>query len=104
VKFEFPSAVRDCVGVKPKQVRLFVKPYCGWSYRAERWLTEHGIAYEVIDVIANEDAYAEMIELSNQDVSPVIDVDGKILADFGPEQLAGFWNRLEEQHAAARHR
>lgn len=86
--------------MKPKQVRLFIKPYCGWCYRAEHWLKERGIAYETIDVIADEDAYAEMIELTNQDLAPVIDVDGEILADFGPEQLARFWNRLEEQHAA----
>jgi len=26
---------------------------------------------------------------------PVLEVDGKILADFGPEQLADFWKRLE---------
>ena len=52
-----------------------------------RWLDEHGIEYETVDVIADEAAYDEMIRLSGQELAPVIDVDGEILADFGPEQL-----------------
>jgi hypothetical protein len=30
------------------------------------------------------------------DLAPVLDVDGKILADFGPDQLADFWQTLEK--------
>jgi glutaredoxin 3 len=85
--------------VKPKRIRLFVKPYCPWCHRAERWLDDHGIDYETIDVIADDSAYDEMIRLSDQDLAPVIDVDGEILADFGPEELARFWERLEKNHA-----
>jgi glutaredoxin len=81
--------------VKPKQVRLFVKPYCPWCHRAQHWLDERGIEYDTIDVIADESAYDEMIRLSGQELAPVIDVNGKILADFGPDQLARFWERIE---------
>ncbi len=83
------------MGVKPKQVRLFVKPYCGWCRKAERWLDDNGVAYEKVDVIADETAHDEMIRLSGQDLTPVLEVDGKILADFGPDQLADFWQTLE---------
>jgi hypothetical protein len=34
----------------------------------------------------------------------VIDVDGELLADFGPEQLADFWNRVAKKHARAESR
>jgi glutaredoxin len=85
--------------VKPKQVRLFIKPYCGWCDKAERWLDERGIDYETVDVMADEAAFDEMIRLSDQDLAPVIDVDGEVLADFGPEQLAEFWERLEKRNA-----
>jgi glutaredoxin len=85
--------------VKPKQVRLFIKPYCGWCDKAERWLDERGIDYETVDVMADEAAFDEMIRLSDQDLAPVIDVDGEVLADFGPEQLADFWERLEKRNA-----
>jgi hypothetical protein len=35
----------------------------------------------------------EMVRLSGQTLAPVIDVDGKILADFGPEELEKFWEK-----------
>ena len=82
--------------VKRKQIRLFIKPYCGWCHKAVGWLDEHGVAYEKVDVIADEAAYDEMIRLSGQDLAPVLEVDGKILADFGPDQLADFWEKLEK--------
>jgi glutaredoxin 3 len=59
-----------------------------------RWLDDRDIAYEKIDVIANEAAFDEMIRISGQELAPVIDVDGKILADFGPEELAKFWETI----------
>ena len=66
-----------------------------------RWLDDHGVDYEKIDVIADETAFDEMIRLSGQDLAPVIEVDGEILADFGPDQLAEFWAKLERKNARA---
>ena len=82
--------------VKPKRIRLFIKPYCGWCHKAVHWLDDHGVAYEKVDVISDETAYDEMIQLSGQDLAPVLEVDGKVLADFGPDQLADFWRTLEK--------
>jgi len=62
-----------------------------------RWLDERSIGHELVDVTADESAYEEMIRLSGQELAPVIDVDGEILADFGPEQLADFWRELEKK-------
>ena len=73
------------------KIRLFIKPYCPWCHKAMHWLDEHGIGYEKLDVIADRAAFDEMLRLSGQELAPVIDVDGKVLADFGPEQLADFW-------------
>ena len=85
--------------VKSKRIRLFIKPYCGWCHKAIRWLDERGVTYEKVDVIADEAAFDEMIRLSGQELAPVIEVDGEVLADFGPEQLAEFWDKLETKHA-----
>lgn len=76
-------------------IRLFVKPYCSWCHKAQRWLNERGIQYETLDVISDSQAYTEMVNLSGQRLAPVIDVDGEILADFGPDELARFWKKLE---------
>jgi glutaredoxin 3 len=79
------------------RVRLFIKPYCGWCDKAERWLDEHDIEYEKIDVIADEAAFEEMFRLSGQEMAPVMEVDGRVLADFGPEELPGFFKSLEQK-------
>jgi glutaredoxin 3 len=76
------------------KIRLFIKPYCPWCHRAMAWLDEHGIRYKKLDVIADSKAYTEMVNLSGQTLAPVMDVDGKILADFGPDELAEFWDSL----------
>jgi glutaredoxin len=76
------------------KTRLFIKPYCGWCHKAMRWLDERDIKYEKIDVIADEAAFDEMIRISGQELAPVIDAGGKILADFGPEELARFWKQF----------
>lgn len=96
-KFEKTPDCVHCLRVSAKKIRLFIKPYCPWCQRAMRWLDERGIKYDAVDVIASEDAYDEMIRLSGQELAPVIDVDGKILADFGPEELAKFWEEISHR-------
>ena len=76
------------------KIRLFVKTHCGWCDRAADWLHERDIAYETVNVSTNHHGYDEMVRLSGQTLAPVIDVDGQILADFGPEELAKFWEKI----------
>ena len=79
------------------KIRLFIKPYCPWCHKAMHWLDAHKINYETLDVISDAEAFAEMKELSGQTLAPVIDVDGEILADFGPEELEKFWENLKHK-------
>ncbi len=81
--------------MKPKSIRLFVKPWCGWCTEAADWLDARGVHYETLDVTSQAAARQEMRELSGQTLAPVIDVDGQILADFDTGQLAEFWKRFE---------
>lgn len=104
VRFAKSALLKHYIGVKPKRIRLFIKPYCGWCHKAIRWLNEHGVEFDQIDVIADEAAYDEMIRISGQDLAPVIDVDGEVLADFGPDQLAEFWKKLEKKDVRAQSR
>jgi glutaredoxin len=77
------------------KIRLFIKPYCPWCQKAMCWLDDHGVKYEKLDVIADVAAFEEMIHLSGQELAPVIEVDGQVLADFGPEELAKFWKQFK---------
>ncbi len=80
--------------MSPKmKIRLFIKPYCGWCHKAMAWLETQHLPYEKIDVIADQAAFDEMVRLSGQTFAPVLEVDGKILADFGPEELPGFFRK-----------
>ncbi len=81
--------------MKVKNVRLFVKPWCGWFDEAEAWLAERKIPYQLLDFSSEPAARAEMLSLSGQTKAPVIDVDGEILADFDTDQLEKFWSQLE---------
>ena len=85
--------------MKPKNVRLFVKPFCGWCHEAQDWLDEHEVEYQTLDVTTDRAARQEMLELSGQTLAPVIEVDGEVLADFDTDQLEVFWKRLEEKAA-----
>lgn len=82
--------------MKERNVRLFIKPYCGWCHEARDWLDDKGIKYELLDVIGDPDARREMVELSGQTLAPVIEVDGQVLADFDTGQLEVFWKKLEQ--------
>ena len=82
-------------------IRLFIKPCCPWCHKAVAWLDAHGVQYETLDVIADSKAMTEMVNLSGQRFAPVIDVHGEILADFGPDELAKFW---ENNSATGGHR
>ena len=81
------------------RIRLFIKPYCGWCHKAIRWLEARGLEYELIDVMASDVAWDEMVRLSAQDLAPVIEVDGKVLADFGPDELEEFWEKISNADA-----
>jgi glutaredoxin 3 len=85
--------------MKPNQVRLFVKPFCGWCHEAQDWLEERGITFETLDVTSDARARKEMFELSGQTLAPVIEVDGEVLADFDTDQLEVFWKKLEKSPA-----
>ncbi len=42
--------------MKPKTIRLFIKPGCPWCDEAIDWLDERGLAYETLDVISDSEA------------------------------------------------
>ena len=72
------------------QLILYVKPGCAWCRKAENYLREHGYIYELLDVISDRSAFAEMKRLSGQTYAPTLAFRDLILADFGPEELEEF--------------
>ena len=69
---------------------LYVKEGCPWCEVAESELHKIGVKYELREVRSNPAYFNEMKEISGQSKAPVLDIDGRILADFGIEQLPSF--------------
>lgn len=69
---------------------VYTKSHCGWCRAALAWLDGHGYRYEVREVLGDPAAYARMREISGQSLTPTLEVDGKVLADFDTDQLESF--------------
>ena len=69
---------------------LYIKQGCPWCIAAEEELQKLGVKHELREVRSNPAYFEEMKKLSGQTKAPVLQMDDRILADFGPEQLPGF--------------
>lgn len=69
---------------------LYIKPGCPWCVEVVAFLRDHRIAYREEDVIADASARADMLKKSGQSKAPTLDWNGKILADFGVDELVPF--------------
>ena len=48
-----------------KQVEIYTTQFCGYCHAAKRLLTSKGVAFVEVDVMANPDRKAEMIQRAN---------------------------------------
>jgi len=78
----------------PENIRLFIKPYCGWCHEAIAWLDKHGFKYQKLDVTNDRAAAKEHYDLTGQGMAPSIDIDGEILADFDTRELEAFLKKI----------
>lgn len=69
---------------------LYVKTGCPWCTEASAFLAEHGIGYREVNVSTDPAAFNAMEQASGQSKAPVLDWHGRILADFGAEELKAF--------------
>lgn len=69
---------------------LYVKTGCPWCRQAIDFLREHGISYREQNVSEDANAMKDMQRISGQTKAPTFDWNGKILADFGVDELVPF--------------
>jgi monothiol glutaredoxin len=82
-------AQMDQLSVRMSMI-VYVKHHCPWCHEALAYLDEHGFTYEMRDVVADPEAMERMREISRQSLTPTMEVDGKVLADFDTGQLSEF--------------
>jgi glutaredoxin 3 len=69
---------------------LYTKEGCPWCIEAVKFLDGHGVSYRLRDVSRDAAAFEELKRKSGQTRAPTLDWNGKILADFGTEELVPF--------------
>jgi len=69
------------------RITIYTLPTCPWCHKLKGWLKEKGIDFEDRDVSSDQANVAEMQEKSGQLSVPVIDIGGKIIVGFAPEEM-----------------
>ena len=83
-----PAASREgCAFLSSPGAVGAARPRSGWG--------DEAFVYDVLDVTFRPRRRKEMVKLSGQTLAPVIEVDGRVLADFDTGQLAEFWKQFE---------
>ncbi|NDV02699.1 glutaredoxin 3 [Pseudoroseicyclus tamaricis] len=47
------------------QVEIYTSPTCGYCHAAKRLLSQKGVSYSEVDVVANPERRAEMVQRAN---------------------------------------
>lgn len=71
---------------KPKII-AYLKPTCGWSNGVRAILKKYDLPYEDRDIINDSAQRAEMIEKSDQMLSPCVEINGQMLADVSGDEV-----------------
>lgn len=69
---------------------LYVKTGCPYCRAAMDYLDQRGIKYETVDVRGSDKGMRKLQEISGQTKTPTLDWNGKVLPDFGTDQLEQF--------------
>ena len=71
-------------------IKAYLKPHCGWSMGVRAIMEKYSLEYQDLDIINNQNLYAEMVEKSSQPLSPCVEIDGVMLADVSGEEVENY--------------
>lgn len=66
---------------------VYTKTGCPWCIGVTDFLKEQSIDFEERNVTDNENYFIEMQAKSGQNKAPVVEIDGKIIADTDKEEI-----------------
>lgn len=69
------------------EVVVYTTPTCGYCHQVKQYLGEREVAYREIDVAADPQAAAEMVNLSGQRGVPVVVIDGQVAVGFNRPRI-----------------
>jgi glutaredoxin len=65
----------------------YLKPFCGWSQGIRAVLRKYDLPFEDRDIWNDPRQRMEMIQKSGQELSPCVEVNGRMLPDISGEEL-----------------
>jgi mycoredoxin len=74
---------------QPRRVVVYTTAWCGDCRRAKRYLDEHGVAYEEVDIERDPEAAERVVQWSGGcRTVPTFDIDGQIIVDWDRRAVA----------------
>jgi len=70
-----------------KNVKIYTTPTCPYCINAKKYLTDHKVQFENIDVSADTAKAQEMVDKSGQMSVPVLEVDSEVIVGFDKEKI-----------------
>ena len=72
------------------EIKAYLKPHCGWSMGVRAIMDKYSLAYDDLDIINNQNLFAEMVEKTGQTNQPCVEIDGVMLADVSGEEVENY--------------
>lgn len=73
--------------MKNHNVTVYSTPTCPYCVYAKEYFKKNNVEFKDVDVSRDRASAEEMVRKSGQMGVPVIDIDGKILVGFQPEEF-----------------
>jgi len=70
-----------------KKLKIYTLPTCPHCRQLKKFLQKRGINYTEISVEDDEKALSEMEKKSRQSGVPVIELNGKVIVGFDPDEM-----------------
>lgn len=68
-------------------VKVYSTPTCPWCDVAKKFLSDHNIEFETIDVSQSQDVLMELIQKTGSTGVPVIEINGEYILGFNKNAI-----------------
>mgnify|MGYP001572081659 FL=1 len=73
--------------MKQPKIIAYLKPHCGWSMGVREIMKIYNLKYEDRNIIDEQKQFQEMVEKSEQTLSPCVEVNGEMLVDVSGDEV-----------------
>jgi glutaredoxin 3 len=68
-------------------VKVYSTPLCPWCDVAKKFLSDHNIEFETIDVSQSQEVLMELIQKTGSTGVPVIEINGEYILGFNKSSI-----------------